>query len=203
MPTLVLADGTKIDTATGEVVDDTLPSTEVIEDDDDTPSFNRMECNRRTIADLPAPPQQLNTIAVILTYHLFGLSDADIAHIINFTPSQVRSILESDASMKLQDTMLSVIREHDTSVIRRKLSEYEERAAKTIGELLKSSNVSASVRLSAAKDILDRSGHRPVDIVEHRHKIDGGLVIEVVQRSGNNQIPGLVLDGEIVNAIVQ
>jgi hypothetical protein len=36
--------------------------------------------------------------------------------------------------------------------------------------------------MSAARDILDRSGHRPADVVEHRHRMDGGLVIEVVRR---------------------
>ena len=37
-------------------------------------------------------------------------------------------------------------------------------------------------RMSAARDILDRSGHRPADVVEHRHRVDGGLVIEYVKR---------------------
>jgi hypothetical protein len=36
--------------------------------------------------------------------------------------------------------------------------------------------------MAAARDILDRSGHRPSDVVEHRHRMDGGLVIEIVRR---------------------
>jgi hypothetical protein len=36
--------------------------------------------------------------------------------------------------------------------------------------------------MTAAKDVLDRAGQRPVDIIEHRHKMEGGLTIEYVDK---------------------
>ena len=45
-----------------------------------------------------------------------------------------------------------------------------------------------ATRLSAARDILDRGGHRPADIIEHRHKVEGGLRIEYVTKD-DNEIP--------------
>jgi hypothetical protein len=40
---------------------------------------------------------------------------------------------------------------------------------------------SESTRGSAAKDILDRAGHRPVDVIDHRHTLEGSLVIQYVE----------------------
>ena len=42
---------------------------------------------------------------------------------------------------------------------------------------------SQEVQKSAAKDILDRAGHRPVDVSEQRIRVDGGLRIEYIQKS--------------------
>ena len=53
-------------------------------------------------------------------------------------------------------------------------------AATTVVGLLNSDN--ETTQLSAAKDILDRAGHRPVDVIEHRHKMEGGLTIEYVEK---------------------
>jgi hypothetical protein len=50
-------------------------------------------------------------------------------------------------------------------------------------------------RMAAARDILDRSGHRPSDVVEHRHRMDGGLVIEIVRRDGA-VVPTIEMDRE-------
>ena len=36
--------------------------------------------------------------------------------------------------------------------------------------------------LEAAKDLLDRGGHRPVDIVEHVNKMDGELRIVHIRK---------------------
>jgi hypothetical protein len=49
--------------------------------------------------------------------------------------------------------------------------------------------------MAAAKDVLDRSGHRPSDVVEHRHRMDGGLVIEIVKRDGA-QMPVIDMESE-------
>ena len=57
-------------------------------------------------------------------------------------------------------------------------------AAATMVEALQAGN--RSDRMAAARDILDRSGHRPADIIEHRHRVDGGLVIEYIKRGADD-----------------
>ena len=51
---------------------------------------------------------------------------------------------------------------------------------------------SESTRGVAAKDVLDRAGQRPVDVVEHRHKMEGGLTIEYVEKK--DDIPTIDVD---------
>ncbi|NJL53778.1 hypothetical protein HC928_00635 [bacterium] len=196
MPLITLADGRKVDPLTGEVSGENVlaPATS-----DERPHViaTRLESGHKAITELPDKPERLNLVNVVLVYNLFGLTDADIAHILNLSPTQVAQIIDSEVATKLRETILNAIREHDTSIVRKKLSEYEERAAAAVGALLAAE--SPSVRLSAAKDILDRSGHRPVDIVEHRHKIDGGLVIEVIKKGDSSNIPPFTIEGEVVH----
>ena len=48
---------------------------------------------------------------------------------------------------------------------------------------------------AAAKDILDRAGHRPADVVEHRHRLDNSLQIEIIRKDENTaSLP--VIDAE-------
>jgi hypothetical protein len=49
-------------------------------------------------------------------------------------------------------------------------------------------------RLSAARDLLDRAGHRPADVIEHRHRVDGGLVIEVVRKDERENVPTIEME---------
>jgi hypothetical protein len=55
-------------------------------------------------------------------------------------------------------------------------------------------NGSRSDRLAAARDLLDRAGHRPADVVEHRHRVEGGLIIEVVRKDERENIPTIEME---------
>jgi hypothetical protein len=48
--------------------------------------------------------------------------------------------------------------------------------------VLDDDDVGVLTKMTAAKDVLDRAGQRPVDIIEHRHKMEGGLTIEYVDK---------------------
>jgi len=48
--------------------------------------------------------------------------------------------------------------------------------------------------LAAAKDILDRTNNRPVDVHEHRLMVDGGLRVEIIKRTPDNEMPTLDLE---------
>jgi hypothetical protein len=178
---LVLADGTKISPIDGSVVvEDALvevPNSEAMQ--------REITATRLRISDLPMPPQQMNTLSVILSYTLQGVSDNDIATLLHVQPEQITNIKESDGYRELQTTIIKNIMESDSSDIRNLFVEKSKFAANKMFSLVDSQNETTA--MSAAKDVLDRSGQRPVDVIEHRHKMEGGLVIQYVE--ANNEVP--------------
>jgi hypothetical protein len=183
---LVLADGTKINPVDGHVVTDEIlvevPNTEEIK--------REIVASRKRISDLPVPPSQMNTISVIISYSLFGITDEDISNTLLIPLKQLQEIKASDAYSGLQQQLLKNIIESDMSDVRGLFVQKSRKAANTMFDLLDSD--SESTRGVAAKDVLDRAGQRPVDVVEHRHKMEGGLTIEYVEKK--DDIPTIDVD---------
>ena len=188
---LVLADGTKINPVDGHVVTDEIlvevPNTEEIK--------REIVASRKRISDLPVPPSQMNTISVIISYSLFGITDEDISNTLLIPLKQLQEIKASDAYSGLQQQLLKNIIESDMSDVRGLFVQKSRKAANTMFDLLDSD--SESTRGVAAKDVLDRAGQRPVDVVEHRHKMEGGLTIEYVEKK--DDIPTIDVDFQMEN----
>jgi hypothetical protein len=189
---LVLADGTRINPIDGTVVTDEIlvevPNTEQIK--------REVVASRKRISDLPVPPSQMNTISVIISYTLFGISNEDISTVLALPLQQVIDIKKSDVYHGLQEQFLKNILESDLSDVRGLFVQKSRHAADRMFELLDSE--SESTRGVAAKDVLDRAGQRPVDVVEHRHKMEGGLTIRYIdQRDEHIPIIDITPDGEM------
>jgi hypothetical protein len=173
---LVLADGTKINP-----IDGTIVINEVLVEVPNTEQIKReIVASRKRIADLPVPPNQMNTISVILSYSLFGISDGDISNVLAIPLNQIEIIKSSDVYINLQDQFVKNILESDLSDVRGMFVQQSRNAANTMFDLMSSNN--EATRGVAAKDVLDRAGQRPVDVIEHRHKMEGGLTIEYIEK---------------------
>ena len=149
-----------------------VPNTEDIQ--------RQIVASRKRISDLPVPPQQMNTLSVIISYTLFGINDEDIANALVIPLEQLQAIKESETYDDLQQQLIKNILESDASDVRNMFVAQSRNAANTIFSLMTSNN--EATRGVAAKDVLDRAGQRPVDVVEHRHKVEGGLKIEYVEK---------------------
>ena len=191
---LRLADGTLIDAATGRIVNDAGEG----DDAGDTrpPRFIEVPTNmeavaevtrvRKRIGDLPLPPKQLNAVSTVAMYYLFGLSDIDIAYATGLTEAQVGSLRTHEAfDAMIAEARRNVLAE-DGAVVRSMLEKNAVGAAQRVVSLLNSYD--EKVQIVAAKDILDRAGHRPADVVEHRHKVEGGLRIEYVRKGMSDTV---------------
>ena len=146
---------------------------------------------RRKLADLPELPKTMNAVGAILAYTLFGMDDEEIAIATKLTLEQIARLKMSDAYGQMHEAIVRTIVDSETDVVRDMLAKNARNAAATMVEALQAGN--RSDRMAAARDILDRSGHRPADIIEHRHRVDGGLVIEYIKR-GSEDVP--VIDME-------
>lgn len=135
---------------------------------------------RRKLSDLPDVPRTMNPISVVLSYTLFGLDNEEIALATNLRVSQVATIKMSDAYRSMHDTVVATVLGAESDDIRTLFTQHARSAAHEMASMLKSP--AAAIRMAAAKDILDRGGFRPSDVVEHRHSMAGGLTIEVVRK---------------------
>ena len=148
---------------------------------------------RRKISDLPEVPRTMNACGAILSYTLFGLDDEEIAVATGLTIDQVGRIKVSDPYTQMHDAVVRTVLDSETDVVRELLAKNAKGAAAVMVDALQAGN--RSDRMAAARDILDRSGHRPSDVVEHRHRIDGGLVIEIVKRGSDVNAPTIDIGG--------
>jgi len=176
---LILADGTKIDPVDGAIVNEDVlvpvPNTEELK--------REVVAARKRISDLPVPPNKMNTLSVIIAYSIFGISDEDISLTLSIPLEQLKTIKISSVYTTLQKQLIDNILQSDASDVRGLFIQESRTAAQTMFTLMRSEN--ETTRSVAAKDVLDRAGQRPVDVIEHLHKVEGGLVIEYVERKEN------------------
>ena len=178
---LILADGTRVNPIDGIIVIDE-PLVEV----PNTAEIKReIVASRKRLSDLPVPSHQMNTISVVLSYTLFGINDDDISLALSISLEQIANIKATDAYSTIQDTMVKSILESDASEVRNMFVEGSRNAAGLMVGVVNNSEMGISARMLAAKDVLDRAGQRPVDVVEHRHSMEGGLTIEYVEKKDN------------------
>lgn len=195
---ITLADGTVINMATGKPVrPDTaqLPSGYVA-----VPSAGEavqaMTRVRRKLSDLPDTPDKMNIIGCVAAYHLFGLEDWEIAMAIGCTDQQVGNIRMSDAFGKMIEALGQSLIDGQQEGVREMIAAHASDAVNAVVRGLSSDNEQTAI--VAAKDILDRAGHRPADVVEHKHKVEGGLTIEYVKKDNSQAMPTLELNAEDV-----
>lgn len=147
---------------------------------------------RRKLSDLPEVPKTMNAINVVLAYTLFGLDDVEIALALNMTEQQITNIRSLEAYVTMHGAVVSNIMDTETDDVRDIFRQHARTAARVLVDGLHNGN--RGDRIVAAKDFLDRSGHRPSDVVNHNLHVDGGLVIEIVRRDASVQVPTIDVD---------
>ena len=190
---LKLADG-RLVYPDGSVIDPSEARNEFVEVPTNREATQLVVAARRKLADLPDVPRTMNTISVVLSYTLFGLDDVEIALATGLTELQIGTIKMNDAYTQMRDTVVGSIIASESDDVRQMFAVNSRLATNTLLSVLHRSK-SETNKISVARDILDRAGHRPADVVEHRHKLDGGLTIEIIQRD-TKEMPTIDLEVE-------
>jgi hypothetical protein len=184
---LVLADGTKIDPATGAALRNQ------IEIPTNREAVERVVSVSRELIDLPAPPAHMNVMSLVAMYEFMGLRTEDIGIATGLVLTQIEQIKAHESYAKVVEMITESVLAADTDDVRQMIAKHTMTAAQRIGTLMDSE--SDAISLAASKDILDRSGHRPADVVEHRHMMEGALTIVHVKRDESDSLPTLELEG--------
>lgn len=183
-----LPDGRKINVHTGKAAH-ALPST-MVEVPKHSEAQEAVAATRRKLVDLPDIPEKMNVISVVVSYTLFGLSEDEIAMALQVSVERVRAIKMLDAFSEMYDQVVDGIKSRDLDPINKMIEDMAPSAVQKVVALMNDAD-SDKVSLSAAQDILDRSGRRPADVHEHRVMHEGGLVIEHIERSEHADIEGM------------
>jgi len=192
---LVLADGTKIDPSTGRPIREqslvAIPS---------PGEAQRIVARaRKSVAELPLPPKQLSGVALVAFYTLFGLNDQDISIALDNSLSmeQIERIRNLDAYIDFMETAKANIVHTESDTVREMFQTHAANAASKIINLSQSEN--DVLAFTASKDVLDRAGHRPADVVEHRHKMEDALNIVYIEKKANEDVPMIDITPEEVS----
>lgn len=200
MPTsgepLKLADGTLI-APNGKVVKKVVEPSSMIEVPSQTSAQRLVAATRRKLADLPALPTQMNVVSVVLMYTMLGINDSEIAVATGMSVEQIESLKAHDIYSRVQEEVGKNIILQDQSEIQSIIQRNAKNAAVKIAALMESDM--EDIALRAAKDTLDRGGFRPADVVEHKHSMSGGLVIEVIKRDQSAKFPTITIEAGDMN----
>lgn len=194
---LVLADGTEIDPSSGRVVKKDTPNLVSVPCPSDAQKI--IAKTRRTISELPMPPEKMSGIGLVAFYTLFGLSAQDISVALEgrLTKEQVENIRELDAYREFIDTAKANILHTEQNKVRELFEQHADKAATKIINLAESDN--DVLAFKASQDVLDRAGHRPADIVEHRHKMEDALQIVITKKDDTKEPPMIDITPEFHN----
>lgn len=195
---LVLADGTKIDPSTGKVIREQM--SKMIAVPSPSEAQRLVVRARKSVSDLPLPPKQLSGVGLVAFYTLFGLNDTDIALALDskISVDQIKEIKQCDAYIEFMSTAKANIIETETDIVREVFQTHARDAASKVVELAQGEN--DVLAFKASQDILDRAGHRPADVVEHRHRMEDALHIVVTKRDETKTLPTVDADFDEVDA---
>lgn len=187
MATLPLANGIIIDTETGQAIGPSIAAEKaerVTRREPRSHVAGRDRVNRGIrigIAELPAEPRALTTIGVVWMYYTLGLSDYDISTATGLTVAQVESIKGLSMFDTLQNTLTANMTKLGEDDIHQRIASLAPRALNELEDILDDTDVDANTKVRVADSILDRAGYAPKQMVEHKHKHEGGLIIKYVE----------------------
>lgn len=148
------------------------------------------ELYKRTLADIDVDFARMNVVMLVASYTLWGLDSYAISRVLNVSTGQVEALKVSDQYTRVQKQLIEAVRYAEAATVHGYLASKSHAAARVVAASL--TNPSGDLRLSAAKDILDRAGFRPVDRVEHTHRFEDELRIRYVQDDAH--VPTIDLD---------
>lgn len=118
--------------------------------------------------DAPPPytPAELSpTHLQMLTLRAAGLRSGQIAELVGYSPSRTSTILNDPRSKAMIERMAGDLLRSNLAEARELIQSYAKEAVETVAALMREAE-SEPVRLGAAKDLLDRGGFKPKEVIQ-------------------------------------
>ena len=140
---------------------------------------------RRSLLDLPLQGPQMRTMAAVASMALWGLADQDTAELFGVAPEKIIALKNEAVYQSFFRQLLKSVLDSEMEEVREDIAKTARSAVEKVKQILSDPDSSQHTMLKAAQDLLDRSGLRAADIVEHRHTVQGGLKI-IYEKRGEN-----------------
>jgi len=213
---LPLANGLIIDTTTGQAI---LPNTSpdsVIQQQtkkhkqtQETTVVRGRDRNnraiRRGLIDLPADSKAVTTAGIVWLYYTLGINDAEIAEATGLKLSQVDMIkglqLFGQLDVLIRDNLAALTADN----VQKRIDAMSGKALDGLEDLLEDEETRPATRARVLMNMLDRGGFSPKQVMEHRHSLEGGLVIRHIREIAQpKQMPSIDVDArDITSTIVK
>jgi hypothetical protein len=189
---LPLANGLIIDTRTGQAI---VPSTSpdaVIQQQaartkqttEQTVVRGRDRNNRpvrRSVIDLPADTKAVTTAGVVWLYFTLGINDAEIAEATGLKLSQVDMI----KGLQLFGQLDALVKENLAALqaddVQKRIDHMSGKALDRLEDIIEDEETKPATKARVLMNMLDRGGFSPKQVMEHRHSLEGGLVIRHIR----------------------
>jgi len=192
MPDLPLANGLIIDTATGQaILPNTSPETVIAQQTkkyktnaNETTTRGRDRNNRsirRGLIDLPADSKAITTAGVVWLYFNLGINDAEIAEATGLKISQVDMIKGLQLFNQLDTLLKDNIHALQADSVQKRIDAMSSTALDLLEDLTNDEETRPATKARIAMNMLDRGGFSPKQVMEHRHSLEGGLVIRHIR----------------------
>jgi len=216
MPDLPLANGLVIDTATGQAM---LPSTSpeaVIQQQTKRTKQTTQEATvrgrdrnnravRRGLVDLPADSKAITTAGIVWLYFNLGINDAEIAEATGLKISQVDMIKGLQLFGQLDHLVKDNIAALQADSVQKRIDSLSADALNTLEDMMEHEDTRPATKARIAMNMLDRGGFSPKQVMEHRHSMEGGLVIRHIREIAQpKHMPTVDIDArDITSQVVE
>lgn len=188
---LRLADGTLLDPVTrAPISTEARAEGDGVADIPPAPVDTITPTTRRSLHDLKLNKRQMAVVNNVLVYTLWGLPDDEIAIQCDCTVDDINTVRGLQEYGTMHDALIGGLRASFSTSAQGIISNAASHAAHLVVSTAKTAK--GRLQFDAARDILDRSGHRPADHAALSINLDGGgddLVIRVVRESEKPRIP--------------
>lgn len=203
MADLPLANGLVIDASTGQAI---LPSTSpdaVIQQQtkrhrtapSEAAIRGRDRNNRvvrRGLVDLPADTKAITTAGVVWLYFTLGINDAEIADATGLKLSQIDMIKGLQLFTQLDQLVKDNITAMQADDVQKRIDHMSGRMLDGLEDIIEDEETKPATRARVLMNMLDRGGFSAKQITEHRHSLEGGLVIRHIREVAQpKQMPAI------------
>ncbi len=155
------------------------PSDELVE----VPTYDQYSATRaaRALRAIDVPREQMNAMSLVLVYMMCGLRPAEISELTGLTIDQVNTLSNSALYRETRSAVVEAVKAQQTDVVHDVLVKASHNAANRMTKLVDSDD--ERIALAASEKVLDRTGHKPADVIERRNVMSRELKIEYVTRT--------------------